>query len=58
LCFRGNSEKEKTAKEKLESEDEIKKKAVENEKAAAEDMRKQALERMGQTSKRKKPGRW
>lgn len=47
-------EKEKAAKEKLESEDEIKKKAVENEKAAAEDMRKQALERMGETAKRKK----
>ena len=40
-------EKEKAAKEKLESDNQ-------NDKAAAEDMRKKALERMGKTAKRKK----
>ena len=40
----------------MESEDGNKRKIVENDKAAAEDMRKQALERMGQTAKRKKGG--
>ena len=42
-------EKKKAAKEKLESDNQ-------NHKAAADDMRKQALERMGQTAKRKKEG--
>ena len=46
-------EKEKAAKEKLDNDDEDKKKSLANEKAAAEDMRKRALERVGQTSKRK-----
>ena len=46
-------EKEKAAKEKLDNDDEDKKKSLESEKAAAEDMRKRALERVGQTSKRK-----
>ena len=46
-------EKEKEAKEKLDNDDEDKKKSLANEKAAAEDMRKRALERVGQTSKRK-----
>ena len=46
-------EKEKTAKEKLDNDDEDKKKSLANEKAAAEDMRKRALERVGQTAKRK-----
>ena len=49
-------EREKAAKEKLESDEDKKKKAVENDKVAAESMRKQALERMGQTAKRKKEG--
>ena len=48
------SEKEKAAKEKLESDEDNK--AVENDKVAAESMRKEALERMGQTAKRKKEG--
>jgi len=58
LSFRGNSGKGeiKAAKEKLECEEENKTKIVEKDKAAAEDMRKQALERMGQTVKRKKAG--
>ena len=38
----------------MESEDGNKRKIVENDKAAAEDMRKQVLECMGQTAKRKK----
>ena len=38
----------------MESDDGNKQKIVENDKTAAEDMRKQALERMGQTAKRKK----
>ena len=42
-------EKEKAAKEKLDNDDE----SLANEKAAAEDMRKHALERVGQTAKRK-----
>ena len=42
-------EKEKAAKEKLDNDDEC----LANEKAAAEDMRKHALERVGQTAKRK-----
>ena len=46
-------EKEKAAKEKLDNDDEDKKKSLANEKAAAEYMRKRALERVGQTSKRK-----
>ena len=46
-------EKEKAAKEKLDNDDEDKKKSLANEKAAAEDMRKRALERVGQTAKRK-----
>ena len=46
-------EKEKAAKEKLENDGEDKKKSLTNEKAAAEDMRKRALERVGQTAKRK-----
>lgn len=46
-------EKEKAAKEKLENDGEDKKKSLANEKAAAEDMRKRALERVGQTAKRK-----
>ena len=41
------------AKEKLNNDDDDKKKSLENEKAAAEDMRKRALERVGQTTKRK-----
>ena len=49
-------EREKAAKEKLESDEDKKKKAVENDKVATESMRKQALERMGQTAKRKKEG--
>ena len=49
-------EKDKAAKEKMESDDGNKRKIVENDKTAAEDMRKQALERMGQTAKRKKGG--
>ena len=40
-------EKEKAAKEKLDNDDEDKKKSLANEKAAAEDMRKRALERVG-----------
>ena len=47
-------EKEKDAKEKLDIDDENKRKTGENEKIAAEDVRKQVLERMGQTTKRKK----
>ena len=46
-------EKEKAAKEKLDNDDEDKKKSLANEKAAAEDVRKRALERVGQTAKRK-----
>ena len=46
-------EKEKATKEKFDIDDENKKKSVENEKIAAEDMRKWALERVGQTTKRK-----
>ena len=46
-------EKEKAAKEKLDNDDEDKKKSLANEKVAAEDMRKRALERVGQTAKRK-----
>ena len=46
-------EKEKAAKEKLENDGEDKKKSLANEKAAAEDMQKRALERVGQTAKRK-----
>lgn len=49
-------EREKAAKQKLESDDENKRKIAENDKTAAEDMRKQALEGMGQTAKRKKGG--
>ena len=41
------------AKEKLNNDDDDKKKSLEKEKAAAEDMRKRALERVGQTTKRK-----
>ena len=48
--------KDKAAKEKMESDDRKKRKIVENDKTAAEDMRKQALECMGQTAKRKKGG--
>ena len=40
----------------MESDDGNKRKIVENDKTGAEDMRKQALERMGQTAKRKKGG--
>ena len=47
-------EKEKAGKEKLECEEKNKKKTVEKDKAAAEDMCKKALERMGQTAKRKR----
>ena len=39
-------EKEKAAKETLEGDDENKRKMVENDKTAAEDMCKKALERM------------
>ncbi|XP_068747155.1 uncharacterized protein [Montipora capricornis] len=46
-------EKEKAAKEKLNNDGDDKKKSLENEKVAAEDMRKRALERVGQTTKRK-----
>ena len=46
-------EKEKAAKEKLDNDDDHKKKSLENDEAAAEDMRKPALERVGQTTKRK-----
>ena len=46
-------EKEKATKEKFDIDDENKKKSVENEKIAAQDMRKRALERVGQTTKRK-----
>ena len=49
-------EKEKAAKEKLDNDDDHKKKSLENDKAAAEDMRKRALERVGQTTKRKGKG--
>ena len=49
-------EKDNAAKEKMESDDGNKRKIAENDKIAAEDMRKQALERMGQTAKRKKGG--
>ena len=45
--------KEKAAKGKLDNDDDHKKKSLENDKAAAEDMRKRALERVGQTTKRK-----
>ena len=41
------------AKEKLDNDDEDKKKSLANDKAAAENMRKRALERVGQTAKRK-----
>ena len=40
----------------MENDDGNKRKIVENDKTAAEDMSKQALERMGQTAKRKKEG--
>ena len=46
-------EKEKAAKEKLDNDDEDKKKSLANENAVAEDMRKRALERVEQTAKRK-----
>ena len=46
-------EKEKAAKEKLDNDDEDKKKSLANENAVAEDVRKRALERVGQTAKRK-----
>ena len=46
-------EKEKAAKEKLNNDDDDRKKSLENENAAAEDMQKRALERVGQTTKRK-----
>ena len=49
-------EKEKAAKEKMENDDGNKRKIVENDKTAVEDMRKRALERMGQRAKRKKEG--
>ena len=44
-------EKDETGKEKMESDDGNMRKIVENDKTAAEDMRKQALERMAQTAK-------
>ena len=40
----------------MEGDDGNKQKIVKNDKTAAEDMRKQALERKGQTAKRKKGG--
>ena len=40
----------------MESDDGNKQKIVENEKTVAEDMRKQVLESMGQTAKRKEGG--
>ena len=46
-------EKKKAAKEKLDNDDEDKKKYLANEKVVAEDMRKRALERVEQTAKRK-----
>ena len=46
-------EKEKAAKEKLDNDDEDKKKSLANENAVAEDVRKRALERVEQTVKRK-----
>ena len=47
-------EKEKASKEKMESVDGTKRKIIENALTAAEDMRKQALERMEQTAKERK----
>ena len=49
-------EKDNAAKEKMDSDDGNKRKIVENDEIAAEDMRKEALERIGQTAKRKKGG--
>ena len=46
-------ERKKAAKEKLDNDDEDKKKYLANEKVVAEDMRKCALERVEQTAKRK-----
>ena len=46
-------EKEKAATDKLDKDDDHKKKSLENDEAAAEDMRKRASERVGQTTKRK-----
>ena len=46
-------EKEKAAKAKVDTDDDHKKKSLENDRAAAENMRKRALERVGQTTKRK-----
>ena len=44
---------EKATKEKLDNDDDREKKSRENDEAAAEDMRKPALERVRQTTKRK-----
>ena len=49
-------EKDEAGKEKMESDDGNMRKIVENDKTTAEDMRKQALECMAQTAKRKKGG--
>jgi len=49
-------QKERAAKEQMESDDGNKRKIVENDKTAAEDMHRQALEHTGQTAKRKKSG--
>ena len=45
--------RKKAAKEKFDVDDENKKKSIQNEKVAAKDMRKRALERVGETTKRK-----